>query len=213
MLEVGMNRRTQYIYFFTGIFLLALGAALSTKAGIGTTPMAVLPVVGSMITDFTVGQLSAAMNLSFVLFQWLILRSRFTRSMLIQIPLSFIFGFFIDFWLSLLFWLNPSNYLFQWLLCIVSILVGSFGIYLEIGAACWTLSGDGLVHIISKEYGKDFGKVKVAFDIILVSLAVVLSLWNFGKLQGVREGTLAAAVFFGICVNVYKRKFCFFGYF
>ncbi len=205
-----MKRKLQYIYFFLGIFLLALGAALSTKAGIGTTPMAVLPVVGSMITDFSVGQLSAAMNLSFVFVQWLILRSRFTKRMLIQIPLSFLFGFFIDFWLFVLFWLNPVHYLFQWAVCILSIIVGSLGIYFEIGAACWTLSGDGLVHIISKEYRKDFGKVKISFDILLVTLAALLSLWNFGELKGVREGTLAAAVFFGICVNFYKKKLCFF---
>lgn len=205
-----MKQRSQYTYFFLGIFLLALGAALSTKAGIGTTPMAVLPVVGSLITGFTVGQLSAALNLVFILIQWLILRSRFTKRMLIQIPLSFLFGFFIDFWLFLLFWLNPGTYVFQWVVCILSILVGAFGIYLEIGAACWTLSGDGLVHIIAREYKKDFGKVKIFFDSILVALAAILSLWNFGGLEGVREGTLAAAVFFGICVNFYKRKLCFF---
>lgn len=208
-----MKRKKDMGVFFAGIFLLALGAALSAKAGIGTTPMAVLPVVGSMISDFSVGQLSAALNLVFVLVQWLILRSRFTKSMLIQIPLSFIFGFFIDFWLFLLFWLNPTNYIFQWFICLLSIAVGAFGIYLEIGANCWTLSGDGLVHILSKELKKDFGKVKISFDIFLVSIAIVLSLWNFGRLEGVREGTLVAALFFGACVNFYKRKLCFFGEF
>lgn len=205
-----MSKGLRFWYFLLGIFLLALGAALSTKAGLGTTPMAVVPLVGSLMTDFSQGQLSTALNLTFILIQWLILRSRFTKKMLIQIPLSFIFGFFIDFCLLLLFWLNPVHYLIQWLVCMISILVGALGIYFEIGAALWTLSGDGLVNILTIEYKKNFGKVKILFDMTLVTIAVIMSLSYFGSLQGVREGTLVAALTYGGVANFYRRKLPFF---
>ena len=43
-----------------------------------------------------------------------------------------------------------------------------------------------------------FGYMKVGFDVTLVAIACILSFTFMGNLQGVREGTVAAALFVGL---------------
>jgi len=55
--------------------------------------------------------------------------------------------------------------------------------------------------------GKEFGFVKVRFDVVCVILSLVISLATFGgKIIGVREGTLIAAFLNGTMVKWYSRR-------
>ncbi|MDE6448506.1 MAG: hypothetical protein K2L41_00315, partial [Muribaculaceae bacterium] len=54
-------------------------------------------------------------------------------------------------------------------------------------------------------YGKDFGHTKVVFDISLVTGAMLLSLAFCGHIEGVREGTVVAALCTGFLVNFLAR--------
>ena len=55
--------------------------------------------------------------------------------------------------------------------------------------------GFSLCQVIPKA---KFGYMKEGFDVTLVAAACVLSLLFTGQVQGVREGTVAAAVFVGL---------------
>ena len=50
---------------------------------------------------------------------------------------------------------------------------------------------------ICKVFPVKFGNMKMAFDITLVCISIVLSLSFLGQLDGVREGTVAAALLVG----------------
>jgi uncharacterized membrane protein YczE len=54
-----------------------------------------------------------------------------------------------------------------------------------------------------------FGNTKIAFDVTLVLIAAALSFIFLGKIIGVREGTLAAALLVGqiskLCLKHYGR--------
>lgn len=83
----------------------------------------------------------------------------------------------------------------------------ALGVNIEIRAGVLMLAIDGLVLAISKTFKIEFGKVKVASDCTQVAIAVIASLLLTHRLQGVREGTVAAAVFVGIIINkVYNHK-------
>ena len=69
---------------------------------------------------------------------------------------------------------------------------------LEVTANVVVLAGEGVVISICKVLQIKFGYMKVGFDVILVAIACVLSLAFTGRIQGVREGTVAAAVFVGL---------------
>ena len=83
-----------------------------------------------------------------------------------------------------------------------------FGISLSVAANVIMNSGEAFVKAVSDVSGKEFGNVKIIFDISNVTFAAVLSLILFDfKIVGLREGTVIAAVFTGICVKFFTRLF------
>lgn len=61
-----------------------------------------------------------------------------------------------------------------------------------------TTAGEGIVLAICQKVPIRFGNMKVIFDATLVCIAVILSFLFLGHLDGVREGTIAAALFVGL---------------
>ena len=63
------------------------------------------------------------------------------------------------------------------------------------------LPGEGLVNAIATHWKLDFGKIKVIFDWSLVAIAGGLSLYYFGTIEGIREGTTC----FSFCYRVISK--------
>lgn len=97
----------------------------------------------------------------------------------------------------LLVWLSPDYYLAQ----IVALLVGCFilglGISLEVKANVSMVAGEYLVQVIAKFVHKEFGFIKVCFDVSLVLIDCALSVTFLSNIEGVREGTVIAALVVG----------------
>ena len=91
--------------------------------------------------------------------------------LLSQIPVTLCFGAFIDVSMHLLGWLNPTLYIIK----VITLLIGCFilglGISWEVKANVAMVTGEYLVQIISKFVRKEFGFVKVCFDVTLVSIS------------------------------------------
>ncbi len=85
-------------------------------------------------------------------------------------------------------------------------LIQSVGVVLEIKPRVVMMSAEGFVNYASRRYNKDFGKIKVGFDITLVTLATVVSILFSQRIDGVREGTVIAACFTGYIVSFLNRK-------
>ena len=67
-------------------------------------------------------------------------------------------------------------------------------------------SGEAFVKAVSDEVHKEFGWVKIVFDISCVIVAVVLSLIFFDfHVMGTREGTIIAAVLTGFVVKFWNK--------
>lgn len=67
-------------------------------------------------------------------------------------------------------------------------------------------SGEAFVKEVSDTVHKEFGSVKVVFDISCVIVAVVLSLIFFDfHVMGTREGTIIAAVLTGFVVKFWNK--------
>ena len=69
---------------------------------------------------------------------------------------------------------------------------------LEVKAGVVVLAGEGVVLASCKVRPVKVGYRKVGFDVTLVVTACVLSSGFTGQLQGVREGTVAAALMVGL---------------
>ena len=68
-------------------------------------------------------------------------------------------------------------------------------------------SGEAFVKAVSEVIKKEFGHVKIGFDISCVVLAVTASLLLFDyQIVGTREGTIIAALFTGIVVKFFTGR-------
>lgn len=64
------------------------------------------------------------------------------------------------------------------------------GVALEVFSDAAALPGEGLVLAVSTVLRKPFSSVKIANDVILVLLALLLSYCVFHEIRGLREGTV-----------------------
>ncbi len=194
----------RYLFFIIGLIIMAFGIAFSINAALGTSPISSLPYVTSLILPLTVGQMTILMHVSFITLQILILKKEYNKVQLLQLPVAIIFGFMTDVALWCMQDVIPQNYFMQWILCIIGILLVGLGVAVEVTAGVVILAGEGLILAICKAYNKNFAKMKIIFDTSLVLISVVLSIVFLHSLQGVREGTVVAALFVGVVVKLLK---------
>lgn len=195
------------LLLIAGIFIIGHGVALSIRSDLGTSPISSIPyVLNLIIPNVSVGTFAIIINGLMVLIQVVILRKKTGINQLIQIPLLILFGLFIDVNLYLTESLVPANYIWQLLTVILSCFVMAFGIFLELKADVGYLPGEGLTLVISEAFDMDFGKTKVTIDTSFVIIAVVLAFTFHGKLEGVREGTVMAALFVGTIASFYQKR-------
>ena len=196
----------RYIMLIVGVSIMSLGIALSLKSTLGTPPISCIPAVLAVAFPLTVGEFTILFNALLVLFQMVLLK-KVTLSQLAQMLICILFGYMIDFNLSCLDFINLTDYLSQWILLIISCLVLAFGLVIEVKSDITMLPGDGAVVAIGEVLNKDWGKVKPFFDIAIVSIGVILALVFIGRLEGVREGTVFAAISVGFIIQFYNNLF------
>ena len=189
----------RYLLLLVGLSIMAFGVAFSIKASLGTSPISSVPYVVSLFTPLTVGTATITMHCVFILLQILILRKNYHPIQLMQLPVAFFFGYLTDFGVWAVQGITCNTYWQQWIVCLIGILLVAVGVSFEVKAGVVVLAGEGVVLAICKVLPKvKFGYMKVGFDVTLVVIACVLSIVFTGRLQGVREGTVAAALLVGL---------------
>ncbi len=207
-MQVKYSRRElikRYIFFGMGLVIMAFGVAFSIKARLGTSPISSVPYVISCFSVLTVGNITILMHCVFIFLQIILLRKKYQPVQLMQLPVAIVFGYLTDFAIYVLQHISYSSYYQQWILCIIGILLVGVGVSFEVVAGVVILAGEGLILAICKVAPVKFGNMKVIFDVSLVALACVLSFVFMGKLEGVREGTVAAAILVGQIVKLVSR--------
>lgn len=200
------NKLKRYILFFIGVFINSFGISVITKADLGTSPISSVPYVLSLNFPFSLGEFTIAVNMLMVLAQLVILRRNFKLEHALQIPICVVFGYAID--LTGIFIENVSLdlYIEKILFLLAGCVILGFGVYLEMLANVAMLPGESLVRAISTTWHTDFGYTKIANDVTMTVIAVVLSFVFAHRLNGVREGTLVAAFLVGYIARLFGRK-------
>lgn len=190
------------LIFTLGLFIMSLGVAVTVRAALGTAPISSLPTVLSLATGLTVGTWVVLFCLAVFVIEVLLLRRRFPPVQLLQLPVTFLFGWFVDLSMAATWWLEPANYAMQWLWTVVGAVVVALGVYLEVLPRLTYVPPEGLVTAITIISRAPFPRVKMIFDWSLVAVSALLSLILMGGLHGVREGTVFAAFAVGFLVKV-----------
>ena len=204
-----METLKRYLIFLVGLFVNSLGVSLITKANLGTSPISSIPYVLSLNFPFTLGNFTIFFSIFLIVLQLIILRKNFKLEHILQIPVSIIFGYFIDLTMILFSWVNPKAYIMKIVYLLIGCLILGVGVYMEVLADVVMLPGESFVRAVVLTWKTNFGTTKICFDVSMSVIAAVLSFVFVGRLAGVREGTVIAALLVGFIARLIGKKLVF----
>lgn len=194
-----------------GTFVMALGIALAKHAAVGTTPISCLPAVlynffAGLGLPVTLGLFTFLMNTGFLVGEMVLLRGAFPKAQLLQLPQVVLFSMAVDFWMGLVVPALPMTApVHHYALLVASMLVIALGIQLQLMGDTIVTPPEGFIGIVARRTGREYGDVKVAFDVGFLVSAAALSLALMGGLADVREGTIVAAAGVGVAIKGWDR--------
>lgn len=203
----GHKRRLalRYLFFALGVAINSFGIAVITKAALGTSPISSVAYVLDLAFPPTLGEFTFVINLVFIGIQIALLRRDFQPVQFLQIVVNVVFSALIDVSMAALGTFEPTGLAAQLAALLIGCTILAFGIAVEVAPNVIVVPGEGAVRAISSVSAKPFGSCKVAFDVTLVAIALVLSLVFFRGIQGLGVGTVVSALLVGRIVNLFNR--------
>lgn len=205
-----MNTYTakRLLLYSGGLFLIALGATLSILAGLGVSPVTSLPYTLVLITGLSIGIMTVTANVVYIIMQAIFLKQWKWRNFSIQLIITFVFGFFMDFTLWLLGILpDATNYVMSTFYLVMSLLIVAMGLLLYFTAAFPMMPYDSLTYVISEKWALVFGKAKIWSDLTNVVVSLVLCVAFLQATGSIGIGTFIAAYGIGKVVGVVLPKY------
>ncbi len=199
-----------YTLFLIGLFIASMGVALSTKAGLGTSPVASVPYSISLINHtLTFGWWLNLWSVIQIAVQVALLRRKCKpMEIIIQTVLAFVYGYLTDFSCMLISGVQADSYAIQFGLMILSCFVLGLGIWIQFKGGVAMLPGEAMNRAFSEVTGKRYENIKIFFDVLYIAAAAVISFVFLGRLEGVREGSIIASLLVGNIIKIYN---CLFG--
>lgn len=195
----------RYLMFFAGVVCSALGIALITLAGMGTSAVSSLAYVLTFVfPGVSLGCFTFIVNCAMLGGQILLLRRNFKLLQLLQIPFTFVFSCCIDLWMTLLKPLVPGAYAGRWVVLLMGCTFLGLGVALEVVPNVLILPCEGFVRTCSQVFNWEFGKTKTGYDLTMLGTAALVSFLCLGTIHGLREGTVVCA----LTVGTISRFFC-----
>ena len=203
----------RYILFFLSVLLQGTAIAFITYANIGTTPISSSNFVFSFHSGLTLGDTTLIFNLLLIVLQIMFIfigEEKFKDhvfKIVMQLPVCLIFSFMIDTATMFLSLIMPESapYFLKWILVISGTAMLALAVAFSFTASVAMVPGEYFIKIFHPIVKKSFSYVKTFFDVFLVSSAVILSLFltGFTEIEGVREGTVFAALCTGPMVHYF----------
>lgn len=202
------NLTKRLVLYFMGLFIMTVGIAFSVKSNLGVSPVSSIPYTMTKCFGIEMGLATVLFHCGLVVLQILILRKKFQWKSLLQIPVGIVFGLFTTCCNNLVGLLpDVSNYGIRIVMILISIVLVAVGIYFYLPANIIPLAGEGVMQAFSTVTKIDFPKVKVGFDITMVTISLVTCLILIHSLGSVGIGTILGAVLVGVVLGQIKKIF------
>lgn len=194
----------RFVAYLVGMFLIAFGVNIAIKSQLGVSPVNAIPLVLSLqLPALTMGTWVWIVFSVFVLVQLALLRKDFKWYYVFQFAVSAVFGWLVDGSALLCNLIVPTvdMYLLRILYALISTVFIAVGILLYLEPNIMSMPGEGVTVAMTKVLGKPLSTCKLIFDVTIVVIAAALSLLFFGRLEGVREGTVIIAIGVGLVMK------------
>lgn len=187
------------IIYFIGLFIMTIGIAISVKSNLGVSPVSSIPYTITCVWGLEMGKATILFHCVLVVLQICLLRKRFKIKNLLQVLIGVVFGYFTTFCNYLMTFLpTPENIVIRLCMMVISALLIAVGIFLYLPPDIMPLAGEGAMQAVSEISGIVFAKVKVAFDVSMVSISLITCMIAIHKPGSVGIGTVVAAFLVGI---------------
>lgn len=196
--------------YVAGILILALGIVLTTKTGLGISPITSLPFAISTASGIPMSVMVFIVYTCALALQFLIRGRNYRIKDLLQLPMSLFFSLFLDLYeraFNAIFTVAFGRLWQNLLLLAVAIILCGAGLFMMISMRLVVNPPDGLFQTISEVYHKDLGLVKNIMDISFVLCTIAVDLIFSGRLVSVGLGTIIAMIFIGRTVGLCNRLF------
>lgn len=195
----------RYLLFLVGLFIAAFGVALSTKASLGTSPVASVPYSVSLMSSlFTFGGWLNVWSMIQITVQILLLRKKCNPvEITIQTILAFVYGYLTDFACYLIRGLQVQGYAWQFICMLAGCFVLGLGIWIQLKGNVAMLPGEAMNRAVSTVTGKRYENIKIFFDVAYILVSAGIGICFLGGLKGVREGSIIAAISIGNIIKGY----------
>lgn len=193
------------ILCFLMIISVSFGASLTLKASIGVGAWDALSQTGSSITNIQVGTVGMFFNLLCILIQLVILKRNFKITHAMQIVLSFILGYTINFFFyNVLGDVELTSYASRVVFLIAGYVLNAFTVATMMLIDVVTFSLEGACKAISDKTGMEFHKFRQAVDVFCIVIVLIMS-FTFDVPLAVREGTVIGMIIFGPIMGMFMR--------
>lgn len=196
----------RYVVFGVSLLVIAFGISIITRSNLGTSPITSVPYVLSLNTNLSLGVYFFLFTIFLVILQMLLLGKKGIlerkAELVMQFPVAFVLSFFTDLtmWMTSVF--IPESYPVKIVSLVFGCMVLALGICLEVTADVTMISAEYTIQFATLRFKKNFGNIKIGFDVTLVLCAILLSWIMSGSIVGVREGTIIAALITGPFVRI-----------
>ena len=199
----------RYLLFLIGLFIAAMGVAFSTKAGLGTSPVASVPYSCSLVSGLlTFGGWLNLWSVLQITTQVLVMKGKCNYvEIAIQTALAFVYGYLTNFACWLVRDLTADTYPVQMAYMIAGCFILALGIWVQFKGGVAMLPGEAMNRAIAQATGKRYENIKIFFDVVYIALSAVICLVFLGRMEGVREGSIIAALVIGTIIKGYNALF------
>ena len=199
----------RYLLFLIGLFIAAMGVAFSTKAGLGTSPVASVPYSCSLVSGlFTFGGWLNLWSVLQITTQVLVMKGKCNYiEIAVQTALAFVYGYLTNFACWLVRDLTADTYPAQMAYMIAGCFILALGIWIQFKGGVAMLPGEAMNRAIAQAAGKRYENIKIFFDVVYIALSAAICLVFLGRLEGVREGSIIAALVIGTIIKGYNALF------
>lgn len=205
-----MDKRTRrFIVYAIGMFVLALGLTLNTKADLGVSPIISVPYSISQITGYNFGDLTFVVYALFVVVQIVIhlklKKNKKIMSDLLQLPLSLVFTRLLNIFSTYI--PTSQNLGIRFIVLAFAITCTGVGAAMSLSMQLVPNPGDGIVQALAERFNKSVGLTKNLFDCFKLCITLSISIFIAHQIVGVGIGTIIAVLGVGRVIALFHHIF------
>lgn len=203
------KKRLQILVYVVGMFILAIGLTLNTKANLGVSPIISVPYSISQITGLNFGDLTFVVYAIFVVVQ-IIIHIRLKNhkrivSDILQLPLSLIFTRLLNIFSTYI--PTAQNLGIRFIVLTLAIICTGVGAAMSLSMQLVPNPGDGIVQSLAEEFNKSVGLTKNLFDCFNLCITLCISIFIAHQIVGVGIGTIIAVLGVGRVIALFHHIF------